>query len=237
MSSGLMIGEEKNELARIPARLQPMMLTHLFITGDVEQFRRWRDQVETIRQTEAVYLEHDPFLKRILRRKEVWARVRKTGQLGAMLTLGPGVIWMAWLIPAYAIGHGFGWAAALTYLLPVPLAFRVARTLFEKSAMAGMRDHRRGSALRRRVLAWLRGAGRSYASGFAFGFTLTFLQGLISWFMTPAPTLGAELVTDFVLGTWAGMFTGGVAVMMTPLLTRPAPTDDSLALSAVTQDR
>ena len=231
-----MSGAEDKTLERVPARVQPMMLTHLMLTGDLKQFRRWGAQLETIRQTEAIHREPDPFLKRILRRPEVWARVRQTGKLGTMLTLGPGVVWMAWLIPAYAVGHGFGWPAALTYLLPVPLAWRIARTLFEKSAMAGMRDHRAGSSLRRRSLAWLRGAGRSYASGFAFGFTLTFLQGLISWFMTPAPTLGAELVMDFVLATWAGMFTGGTAVMMTPLLTRPAPTEEQLALSAMTQD-
>jgi hypothetical protein len=84
-------------------------------------------------------------------------------------------------------------------------------------------------------MAWLRGALRGYASGFAFGFTLTFLQGLISWFMTPAPTFAQELFFDLALATWAGMFTGGIGVLVTPLLTRPPPSDEPLALTETTE--
>lgn len=223
--------EASKQLTKIPARLEPMMVTHLVITGDLEQFRRWRDQVETIHQTEAVHHEPDPLLKRILRRPDAWRRIRETGKVGAMISMGPGILWMAWLIPAYALQHGFGWLPALAYLLPVPLAWRTSRALFERSALAGMRDHHRGRSARRRVLAWLRGAMRSYASGFALGFTLTFLQGLISWFMTPAPTLVQELIIDFAVGTWAGMFTGGIGVLLTPLVTRGAPSEEPLALT------
>lgn len=231
-----MSAEDTKQLAKIPARLEPMMLTHLLITGDVAQFKRWKAELETIRQTEAVHLERDPFLKRILRRPDAWRRVRHTGKLGAMLGLGLGFVWMSWLIPVYATGHGFGWPAALAYLLPVPLAWRVGRALFERSTLAGMRENRRGASLRRRVSAWLKGAGRSYASGFGFGFTLTFLQGLISWFMTPAPTLGQELMIDLMFGTWCGMLAGGAAVVMTPLVIQPAPVDETSSLPELGSD-
>ena len=38
----------------LPATLEPMMLTHLMVTGDTGQYNEWRDRVEAILQAEAV---------------------------------------------------------------------------------------------------------------------------------------------------------------------------------------
>ena len=62
----------------------------------------------------------------------------------------------------------------------------------------------------------------------ALGFTLVFLQGLISWFMTPAPTLWLELYYDVVNALWGGAIAGTLSVGLGPLLCRKAPADAAI---------
>lgn len=207
----------------LPAIVEPLMALHLLITQDTEQNRHWNDRIEAIRQASAVEAAPDPPSKRLLASRAAWDEMRTTGQLGATLSIGLGAAWMAWLVPLYAIGHGFGWLAALTYLLPVPLATRVARTLWERASLAGMRDLGQRPTLRQRLATLARGTIRSFGAGFGFGFTLTFLQGLISAFMTPEPTLIAELVADAAFATVAGMVSGTLSTIMAPLVSRAAP--------------
>jgi H+/Cl- antiporter ClcA len=76
----------------------------------------------------------------------------------------------------------------------------------------------------KRVSLWPRALMRSATAGFGFGFTLVFIQGLISAFMTPLPTIGAELFWDATLGAALGAVAGLVsAVVLTPMVLRPPP--------------
>jgi hypothetical protein len=206
-----------------PARLEPMMLAYLTLTGDTEQYARWKDRLEGIRQAEAIERTRDPEERAILANKEAWRQARETGKLGALFGLGLASLWMSFLIPTYALGHGFGWLAALTFLLPVPLAWKVSRRAWERATIRGMRDLGRRPTMRRRMRALGLGLARSFGAGFAFGFALVFLQGLLTWFMTPAPTLMQELWLDLVTGGCAGAVTGGMAMLLGPLVGRPVP--------------
>jgi hypothetical protein len=210
--------------ANLPARLEPMMLTHLALTGDLAQHEEWKNRIEAVHQADAVAVERDIELRRLLMRDAVWKRIRRTGKVAATINLSLGVVWMALLIPTYAIGWGFGWPAALTYLLPVPLAWKVTRKLFERAALKGMRDAGGSNvSLVKRAAMLPASAIRAGVAGFAFGGTLMFLQGLISWFMTPAPTLGLELYIDTLYALYAGLISGTVSTALAPFISRPPP--------------
>jgi hypothetical protein len=208
---------------KLPMRIEPMMLTHLALTGDVTQHREWRARIESILQMQAIEHTQDPEAKRLLARERVWRRVRITGKTGALSGMVLASGWMAWLLPTYAIGHGFGWLAAASYLLPVPIAWKLARRLWEKASLYGMKDLGTLPTRPRRMAMWPRAMMRSAIAGFGFGFTLIFLQGLVSAFMTPLPTVSAELMADAWLGLVAGFISGGLSTLLTPLVSRPPP--------------
>jgi hypothetical protein len=208
---------------KLPARVEPMMIAHLALTGDVTQHREWKDRVEAILQMQAIEREQDPEMRRLLSRTRVWKQIRAAGKTGAITSMALGTAWMTWLIPVYALDHGFGWLAALSYLLPVPIAWRIGRKLWEKAALQGMKDNGPYPSLLKRMNAVRRGLVRSMVAGFSFGFTLVFLQGLISWFMTPAPTLGLELYLDALIGAMGGVLAAGASTVLTPLVSRPPP--------------
>lgn len=209
--------------AALPARLEPMMLAHYALTGDDQQRRDWQDRIESVRQMEAVEREQDPEAKRLLSRRRVWDRIRAVGKTGAATGLAMGAVWMSWLLPLYAIDHGFGWPAALAYLLPVPIAYKLARRMWERAALSGMRDLGWRPTLARRLSAFPRAAIRSVLAGYSFGFTLVFVQALISWFMTPAPTVALELYADFMYGAVGGLIGATGSLALAPLLAKPAP--------------
>lgn len=207
----------------LPTTVEPMMLAYLTLTGDTAQYERWRDRIERIRQADAVGEAKDPESRALLANGPAWRQMRETGKLGALFGLGISSLWMTWLIPLYALGHGFGWLAALAFLLPVPIAWKLGRRLWEQAALAGMRDLGRRPTLRRRLRTLMRGLFRSFGAGFGFGFTLVFLQALITWFMTPAPTLVEELLIDAFHGGLAGTVTGAMGMLLGPLVARPMP--------------
>lgn len=213
----------ESETRDLPMRLEPMMLAHLALTGDVAQQKRWREQLEVIRQTQAIAEEDDPETRALLLGDKAWAQIRTTGLVGALLNGGLGVMWLSMLVPMYAIGHGFGWLASLTLALPLPIAWKVSRRLFERSARKGMRALRRRDGAARRLAVFAANLPRTAVAGFSFGFVLMFLQGLLTWFMTPAPTIGLELWTDFYYAVLAGTITGGASMAMAPLASRPPP--------------
>ena len=221
--------DDRPKPAELPARLEPLMVAHYALTGDSEQYTQWREKIETIRQTEALARAEDPESRAILLERSAWQQMRITGKLGTLFGLGLSSFWMAWLLPVYALWHGFGWMAALTFLLPIPIAWRVGRRLWERAALAGMKDLGKRPNLRRRVKTAFRSVARSFGAGFGFGFTLVFLQALITWFMTPAPTLLEELIVDGFSGTVAGLVSGAMGVMLAPLVGRPAPEADQPA--------
>jgi MFS family permease len=199
------------------------MLAHLAITGDAKQHQRWKDRMEAIIQADAVDRARDPETKAILADKAAWQQLRATGRFGANFGLALGALWMSVLLPLYAVAHGFGWLAASTFLLPVPIAWRFGRKLWERAAVAGMRDLGKKPSLRKKVRAAGRSLMRSFSAGFGFGFSLVFLQALITWFMTPAPTIIQEILLDARDGAWAGIITGMFSVLLAPLVGRQAP--------------
>ena len=207
----------------LPARIEPMMLTHLALTGDAKQYVRWRNQVERIRQVEAVDNAPDPESKSLLSSREAWRQMRETGTMGALVGLGLGSIWMSWLMKIYAVDHGFGWLTASLFLLPVPIAWYVGRKMWERAALQGMKDHVGRLTVRKRVRGFFRALGRSFGAGFGFGFTLVFLQALLTWPLTPAPTLGLELLYDFSHATILGTMFGLMGTMLAPMIGRAAP--------------
>jgi hypothetical protein len=82
------------------------------------------------------------------------------------------------------------------------------------------------------------GVFHSFFAGFSGGFSLFFLQGLMSWFLTPAPTLAQELLWDASLAAQYGVVMGAVTAPLGLVLGRrpinpralpPAP-QHSLAL-------
>jgi hypothetical protein len=208
---------------KLPARIEPLMLAHLAMTGDVAQHKEWRERIEAILQMQAIEREQDPEARRLLARTRVWRQMRAVGKAGAVTSTALGAAWMSWLIPLYALDHGFGWPAALMYLLPVPIAWKIGRRLWERAALKGMKDNGSSPSLMKRLGAFRKGLVRSMVAGFGFGFTLVFLQGLISWFMTPAPTLGLELYLDTLVAAVGGVLAAGASTVLTPLVSRPPP--------------
>lgn len=202
------------------------MMAHLALTGDAKQYKHWKDRVDAIAQAEAVDQARDPESKALLADKAAWEQLRATGKFGANFGLALGALWMSVLMPLYAVAHGFGWAASMAFLLPVPIAWRFGRKLWERASLQGMRDLGKRPSLRKRMRTAVRSVARSFGAGFAFGFTLVFLQALITWFMTPAPTFTEELLIDAFHGSLAGTVTGTFSMLLAPLVGRQAPSKE-----------
>jgi hypothetical protein len=131
--------------------------------------------------------------------------------------------WTGYLVHGYAVYLGFGWLAAASYLLPMPLAWSLGRELFRSNVASNMAALGPAPTLaqRGRRMAW--STGGCALAGFAAAFTLVFLQGLISWFMTPAPTLALELWYDFIDALKMAVLGGAGTAMLGPLLTVKLP--------------
>ncbi len=214
---------EKAERTRVPWRLEPLMWAHFFFSGDGNQHLAWRDHLESIRQADAIASADDPEERALYADKDAWQQMRITGRLATVFGLSLSTFWLAWLIPLYAIGHGFGWLAGLSFLLPIPIAWRVGTRLWERAALLGMKDMGKRPSVARRVRTAIRSLWRSFGAGFGFGFTLVFLQTLITWFMTPADTFLAELLFDAKDACVGGTLTGTMSVMLAPLVARARP--------------
>lgn len=210
------------ERGDLPVYLEPMMLSHLALTGDVRQYRAWKERVESIEHTRAVEDAPDTLSRSILEEREAWLQMRTTGKLGAAFGLGLGLLWLSTLVPFYAFAHGIGlWA--LVFFLPLPLAWKVGQKLWEDAALAGMRDVGKRPTLRRRIRALARAIVRGFGAGFGFGFTLIFIQALMTWFFSAAPTLVAELASDTLHATIGGTVFGSFGMLLAPLIARGTP--------------
>lgn len=214
----------------LPAKVEPLMLAHLVFSGDLKQQNRWHERIERIQQQKAIDRTPDPALKSLLAQPSVWHQMRRTGKLGATLTMTAGAFWMAGLVSLYATAHGFGWLAASAYLLPIPIAWKVGRRLWERASLAGMASLGRKPSAARRLAHFLPSMFHSFFAGFGMAFTLVFLQGLISWFMTPAPTLLLELLFDVELALQLGVVGGVVTTALAPLVNQAIPERDAPGL-------
>jgi hypothetical protein len=198
------------------------MWMHYAITRDKRAHRLWKKRVEEILQAEAVAAAPTDREAQLLARKTVWRHVRRTGRRGSILGLALAALWMTWLLPTYAFGHGFG-LFTLVFLLPLPLATRIGRQLWESAALEGMRHFGETTTPAERTGALLRAAMGSFGAGFGFAFNLVFLQALLTWFMTPAPTLGIEVGLDIMTGLTAGLLGGSSAMVLAPLVAPQIP--------------
>lgn len=202
------------------------MGAHFLVTFDRAQRRQWLERIEAIEQANWVAHAVDPLEKQLLAQPAAYRQIKEAGTIGSLYGLGIASLWMGWLIPLYAFGHGFGgWAAA--FLLPVPFAFSAARRRWQRAALSTMRRRRRREAFALR---------QSFAAGFGFGFLLVFLQALLTWFMTPAPTFGQELLIDAWHATLGGLLSGTLSTVLAPMIARSpsgpspralAPRDDT----------
>lgn len=200
-----------------------MMLTHLALTGDGEQYALWKERVERVRQVDAIDRAADPETKSLLASGAAWRQMREAGLIGVIVCMSVSSLWMSWLFTTYAAFHGLSWLATSLFLLPLPIAWFVGRHMWERAALQGMKDNVGKPTLRKRVRGFFRGIGRSFGAGFGFGFTLVFLQALITWFFTPAPTFALELFFDFADATVWGTISGFMGMMLGPIVSRPAP--------------
>lgn len=216
---------DAGDAERLPARVEPMMLAHLAVTGDVKQYRQWRDRIEEVRHQHAIADAPDTECRDILREKEAYLQMRTIGSLGAAFGLGLGFMWMSVFLPLFAAQQGLAWWQLLPLFLPIPVAWRVGSKLWEDASLAGMRDVGKRPSVKRRLRALGKSLVRGFGAGFGFGFTLLFLQGIMTYVfgLNPAPTLLQELASDAYVGTIAGAVSGTFGMLLAPMVARGAP--------------
>lgn len=222
-SKDLVLKGETAEAAGPTFALAPLMYAHLLITRDLPQHRAWRERLEKIEQANELSEVTDPAERALLARPDVWRDLRRVSWWASAFTFTWCSYVTAKLVGDYAVGFGFGYAAAGSYLLPLPLAFMVGRKLYQQGCLSVMKYLGPNPDGKRQMKSWLWAMLASFGAGFGFAFTLTFLQGLISWFMTPAPTLWLELWMDVTNAVEAAVYGGAVSSVMWPLLCRKAP--------------
>lgn len=225
--------------ASLPVRVEPMMLTHLVLTGDAAQYEAWRARVERLRQANAVEKALDPQTRSLLASRAVWRQMRETGLLGTMVGLGMGAIWTSEVMRLFAVTKGMGWLTASLFLLPLPIAWYIGRRLWERAAIEGMKDHSGSLTYRKRMRGFTRAIGRSFGAGFGIAFTLVMLQGLLSAILTPAPSWILEIGAALAYGGFIGTLTGLTSIMLGPLIAQSPPEEggwEPTALPASTSE-
>lgn len=233
MSSKELVLKEESESPSPSMALTPLMYAHLLLTRDWSQHKAWGDKLEKIEQTNELAETTDPAERALIARPEVWKEIRRMSWWATNFTLLYCAVETARLISDYAVGFGFGWLAAGTYALPIPMAWLVGRRLFQNGSLSVMKYLGTNPSGGKQAKSWFRAMAAAFFAGFGFGFALTFVQGLISWFMTPAPTLWLELYMDVTNAFWAALPAGLVSSVMWPLLCRRAPGHAALPESEV----
>lgn len=211
-----------NRAKKVSPWVRPLMWAYRLVSRDSAQSREWSDRLEAIDQASAIDAESSTEGKALLSDLQTYRQMKSTGFVGAMGGMTLGALWMSWLIPAYAYGWGFGWWA-YAYLIPVPFVWRWGRRLWERAALQGMKELGPNPTQQQQLRTLSSGMLRGMGAGAGMGFSLIFLQGLISWFMTPAPTLGAELVLDLLYGIWGAGVGATLGAVFGPLVGRAAP--------------
>ncbi|MBX2811877.1 MAG: hypothetical protein KTR25_08705 [Myxococcales bacterium] len=203
--------------------VKPLVWLYRLCVRDKQQAQSWLKRIESIEHAQDIDAEASTEGKAILSDKAAWRQIKATGLGASSGTMTMGAMWIAWLVHLYATGHGFGWLAASAYLLPVPLAWRVGRKLWESAALQGMKELGSRPTPNQQLRTLSSGMVRGMMAGAATGFTLVFTQALISWFMTPAPTLLIELIIDLIHGTMGAVVGATIGAVFGPLVGRPAP--------------
>lgn len=204
----------------LPWYAELLMVAHLALTRDGDQHEAWTERVDALRLEEVMPTVSEVDVRRRLRRPGVWRRVRRAGSVGALTMALIALPWNLALLSTYASDLGFGWGVSSLFLLAVPAMWWTARWLFERSAIATLRQESRGAR-------WLTATILTGISGFGAGFVLVFLQGLLTWFMTPAPTFGLELLLDATIAAMAGFVFGMLSMWVTPVVAMAGEVSDS----------
>ncbi len=223
--------------SNLPARLEPMMLTHLALSGDTAQYRQWRDRVEAILHSQAVADAPDTESREILSERQAWLQMRTVGSLGTAFGTGLALMWLSVFLPFFATHFGLAWWQVLPLLLPLPIAWRVGSHLWEDASLAGMRDVGKKPTIKRRLKALFRGLFRGYGAGFGFGFSLLSLQGLVSLLFGLNPSI--SLIEVLQGGIMGGAMAGTFGMLLAPMVARGAPSvedDERPALTAPIRD-
>jgi hypothetical protein len=204
--------------------LAPLMYAHLLLTRDTSQHREWRERLEHIEQANELAETTDPRERALLARPEVWRDIRRMTWIANAITAVVCASATASLVSDYALGFGFGYLAAGTYWLPLPIAWMAGRRMYQNGMLWVMKNLGANPDSGQHIKSWARAMFAAGCAGFAFAFVLTFLQGLISWFMTPAPTLMLELYMDVTNAFTAALMPAGISAVFWPLICRKAPT-------------
>lgn len=207
---------------RLSGLTKPLVWLYRSVFGESRQADEWSNRIEAIEQANAIDAEPSTEGKALLADRATYRQVKATGLVAAMGGMSIGALWMSWLIPLYAYGWGFG-AWAYLYLLPVPFAWRVGRRMWERAALQGMKELGPQPSPQQQLRTLSSGMIRAMGAGAGMGFALVFSQALISWFMTPAPTLLQELLIDLVHGTGGAAVGAAVGAIFGPLVGRGAP--------------
>jgi hypothetical protein len=200
----------------------PLMVLHRTMTGDKAQYRTWKERLEKVLQACRLNRARSPVLRKVIAHPAAWRRARGFGRLGTWVVLGLGG-WTTYNITYfYSEFLQFGLWPYLLFLPPLIPAAYVAKRSLENAALASMASTRGDDPGARARSAALSGVFHSFTAGFAVGFVLLFLQGLMSWFLTPAPTLFQELFFDATLATQYGVIMGAFTAPLGLVLGRKA---------------
>lgn len=206
--------------------VKPLVWLYRLVGRDRRQAKDWEDRIEAIEHAQDIDAEPSTEGKAILGDIHAWRQVKATGLVGTTGGMGMAALWLAWLVPVYAIEFGVGWLAATSLLLPVPLAWRVGRRLWEGAALQGMKELGPNPTSQQQLRTLSSGMLRGMAAGAGMGFTLVFGQALIAGLFlgTPHyPTLIGELMVGLVQGTMGASVGACVGAIFGPLVGRPAP--------------
>ena len=219
------LSSERPKPTKLPFYVKPLVWLYGLFSKDKLAQKDWLNRIDAIEQADAIDKAHIDE-KAILADPKSWQRLKSSSFLATAGTMTLGIWWVSWLIPVYAIYHGFGWLVASAYLLPIPIAWRLGRRLWMQAGLEGMRELGPKPDMQQRLNTLSKSMLRGMVAGGSMAFTLVFLQGLISWFMTPADTIVQELLLDFFHGSIAAAIGASMGAILAPLASRAAPGDE-----------
>jgi hypothetical protein len=184
------------------------MVLHRVMTGERRQYVVWRERLERILKSHRLTRARSSMLRRVIAHEPAWRRARGFGRLGTFVVLGIATYITLQFSLIYSQLFNFGVWPWLLFVPPLLPAGIVAKRALENAALGTMASTHGDTESARSRSAALSGVLRTFWAGFAGGFSLVFLQGLLSCFLTPAPTLLQELLLDVGFGLQHGVMFG-----------------------------
>ncbi|MBI2568986.1 MAG: hypothetical protein HYV63_18355 [Candidatus Schekmanbacteria bacterium] len=211
---------------------RPLMWVDRLLSGDVSQHREWRQRLARIERTESLFAERNPRKRALIANPGRWRRIRRFGTAGLVMSLLPTTAFTVFWTWIYVTEHQLGLLPFVLFGLPMLLLPIIARDRFERAGLNAMAATRGSTMGSRRASAAVSGLVRSFLAGFAAGGAVVFIQALLTWFMTPAPTIGQEIVQDLLdAGQW-GVITGLVTSVLGLTMAIDPPEPEELTSGA-----